>query len=239
MAVKTQTRGQIITTALRPLNQNIAAESREFLDTVLDVLEDLGYWRFLFASTTHQTVNTQQSVLFSASEFPAAALTDYSKGVSVASDAFPYNLTQLSKEAFDKLADGTTGDPTHFALEAGVPGSEKLFLFPTPVTGNLPLLTIKYYKIINHPLVDTDNMQTGMGIPSKMNPTLIAGIRAEAMLSSDDPRWIRTQADFLGKVVVNMVGNDDFFDEKESRLDRSSLIEKVIAAMSVLGAGRG
>jgi len=72
-----------------------------------------------------------------------------------------------------------------------------------------------------------------------MNPTLIAGIRAEAMLSSDDPRWIRTQADFLGKVVVNMVGNDDFFDEKESRLDRSSLIEKVIAAMSVLGAGRG
>jgi hypothetical protein len=235
VAVQTLTKSQVMSRSLRVTGQSVSAQTREFLDHGLDKIAQLGYWGFLYKTTTHQTVNAQQSVLFSASEFPSAALTDYHKGLSISSAASPFRLTQLSKEEFNAVADGETGNPTHFALEKGSPGSEKLWLFPTPVTGTLPLLTLNYYKIILHPDSDTDNMQTDVGLPSGFNTVLEDWIRAETLWVENDTNAQVFEAKFLRGVASLIIENDDFFNESQSRVDRSSLIEKIASLFPTTG----
>lgn len=83
------TRGDIITQALKVVgNTNLTTEAAAWLDKKLFELKTAGsgYWRFLAAETTHQTVNNQYKALFSANEWPATALTNYNKGLSIWSD---------------------------------------------------------------------------------------------------------------------------------------------------------
>jgi hypothetical protein len=226
MAGKTLT--QLITTALRTVGDtNLTAEALEWFDEVQDEIEQKAFWRWLYKSTTHQTVNNQRSVLFSASEFPSAALADYSKGLRISSNQEPYNLDMLSKADFDKITP-VTGAPEVYALEGGAPGSEKLWLHPTPITGatTLPLLTLDYYKQITRATGGSDDVQVTLGIPRRFNAAIINGLIAIGSMERDEKRALRFLDLFEKKITGLIIENDDFFTDKESRFDRSSLLQK-------------
>lgn len=222
------TRTQVIDAVLKTIKDpNLTTEAIEWMDEVFDQIETKAFWRFLYASTTHQTVNNQNEVLFSDSEFPAAALANYSKGIQITSDQAPYMLTMQSKAAMDARTP-ETGAPTHFALEGGAIGSEKLWLFPTPVTGatTLPLLTINYYKQISRPSTGSDDLQVDLGIPRRFNAAIKEGMRAIGLMDVNESRAETRQDRFNEKLADLIIDNDDFFNTVESRFDRSSLLQK-------------
>lgn len=180
------TRTQFITILLRTVGDtSLTSEAADALDLVLYDLESRANWVFLEAGTTYQTENNTSGVLFSASKWPSAALTNYSKGMNIASSLPPYHLTPISKQAFNIMHDGTTGAPTHFAVF-----NETLHLFPTPVTGatTLPILAIFYHKTITVPTQDSDVLETTIGIGSKYLPHLMTGVIHRLLQEENDDR---------------------------------------------------
>jgi hypothetical protein len=220
----------LITRALRTVgDSSLTAEAPDWFDEVQDLIEQKAFWRFLHKSTTHQTVNNQKSVLFSASEFPTAALTDYSKGLFISSDQAPYKLEMLPKATLIALPPAT-GAPTHYALEGGIPGSETLWLYPTPITGatTLPLLTLEYYGQITRLTVVADDIQDTLGIPRRFNAAILDGLRAIGLLEISETRAQIMFNRFQEKLAGLIIENDDFFTHKESRFDRDSLLQKAL-----------
>jgi hypothetical protein len=225
-----KTVNDLITRALRTIKDtNLISEGEDWFDEVQDQIEQKAYWRFLHRSTTHQTVDGQQSVLFSASEFPAAALTDYSKGLFISSNQAPYKLEMVSKQTLIGLKPAT-GAPQRYALEAGVPGSERLWLHPTPVTGatTRPLLTLEYYAQITRSTLLADDVQTDLGIPRKFNAAIVDGLRAIGLLEIGNTGAAQMAASFQAKLSGLIIENDDFYTHEESRFDRDSLIKKAL-----------
>lgn len=232
------TRGELLDQALKLLgNANELANSRNWLNNILYEIESVGFWEFLEAETTYQTENNVGSVAFSASKWPAAALTDYSKGMSIYS-AEPRRLVQVSKEAFDEMSDGSTGNPRFFALR-----TDTLYLYPTPVTGTLPLLTVKYLKEITLPTDDSDDMETVTGIKPKYHKFLIDGVVSEGFQFDNDNRYDRQRALFDRHLTVMLKDNEDFVSYKESIYDKKTLIRTtqqptgVVDRSSVPGGG--
>jgi hypothetical protein len=188
------TRLELVTIALRTVGDtSLTAEAAVAIDIVLEEIENLTNWWFLEKITTYQTENNVSSVAFSASKWPAAALTDYSKGMEISSVNAPYNLIPVSKHILDALNDGTSGNPRFFALY-----NEILYLFPIPTTGSLPLLTIKYYKNVTLPTADGDVIETVVGINKKYLPFIISGLISYMTQEEDDTR------DFRSKLTENL-----------------------------------
>jgi len=178
------TRLELITIALRTVGDtSLGTEAIEALNNSLREIEALNRWVFLEASTTYQTENTIQNVAFSASKWPSAALTDYSKGMRIKSVSKPYILTPKSKDALDANKDGSTGLPKEFAIR-----EDTVYFNPTPVTGLIPLLTIEYYKTISIPSADDDVIKTVTGLPDKYLPVLILGVIDKMIKEIQDGR---------------------------------------------------
>lgn len=209
------TRGEIITEALLIVGDpSRTSEAALWLNWVLYELESLGHWRFLETETTYQTETGVGSVLFSANKWPAAALTDFSKGMSVFSGE-GRNLLPVSKSDLDEMNDGTTGNPRVFSL-----WNETLYLYPEPITNFLPLLTIKYYQEITVPTSDADDMETVSNIKPKYSSLLIAPVAAMGLKVEDDDRdQMYTEIWLKVNLPTMMKDNMDFFRYRDSKDD--------------------
>ena len=177
-------------------------------------LESRAYWAWLQTSTTHQTVNTQDETAFSASEFPAAALADYTKGMIVASDE-PARLTELPFPTLDALRkdDAATGNPRSFAIQA-----ETLYLHPKPVTSTLPVLTLTYNKTQVLPTATTDDIETATLIPEKYQAYLVEDVMSGLYFSQGN----ESQGNYFRQiydrnVAVMIADNGDYRDIERAR----------------------
>lgn len=159
--------------------------------------------------------------------FFTLALTNYSKGLQISSDQKPYRLTMISKAALDKQRPAT-GAPSHYALEGGKPGREKLSVWPTPITGaeSLPLLILNFYENIKRSTSGSDDVQDDLGIPRRFNEAIINGLIAKGTRERDENRHFKFLEEYRAETARLIIENDDFFTDKESRFDRSSLIQK-------------
>lgn len=216
------TRTQLITKALQMHgNTGLSTVAIDWLDRVLWEMEAAGYWKFLETQTTYQTENNTQSVAFSTSKWPSAAITDYSKGLALTSDE-PRQLQQVSKQAFDEMDDDATGNPRYFAL-----WNKTVYLYPTPVTGSLPLITVRYFKEMTHPTQDADDMETVCGILPKWQGFVLNGVVAEGLAYSVDERAPFYRQLWKENLLTMLVDNEDISTYKESRMDRPSMFLKV------------
>ncbi len=192
------TRTGIINQSLAILGDSTLATSAiDWFANCLYEIEAAGFLTFLEKQTTYQTENGVQSVAFSASKWPAAALTDYSKGMYIYSSE-GRKLEEISKEAYDVRNIGETGYPKYFTIFADV-----LYLYPKPVTSYLPLLTVHYYKQISLPAQGTDELST-IGIKTKYQSSLIWGVLKFAGMYNSDDRASAFQQNWdaaLGKLV--------------------------------------
>jgi hypothetical protein len=197
------TRTQLVTQALAILgNTTLTTDAANWVNDILYELEASGLWKFLESTTTYQTEDTVQSIAFSASKWPAAALTDYSKGMFIESSE-PRKLEYLPKEDFLSLVDGSTGTPTHFSV-----WNSTLYLFPTPATGALPLLTIHYYKEITVPTGDSDDLETVCNIKPKWQSFLKYGIIALGMAYENDSRFEKFQTLWEARIEAMKADNE-------------------------------
>lgn len=212
------TRGDIITQALRVVGDtSLTTEAADWVDNVLLEIDSVGFWRFLSKETTLQTQHTVWGINFSDPKWPAAALTDYSKGMSIWSDE-PRGLTRISKAAFDKGYDASTGNPEFFAL-----WQDAVYLWPTPVTGSLPLLTVQYYQEITLPTADADDIETVVGIKPKWQGFLIDGVIAEGFSYMEDPRRDNYMQIWQRHLGMMLKDNEDFSTPVEAQWDKPSV----------------
>lgn len=208
------TRQDILDRALKIVGEdNLLADARVWLDSVLYDLEARGFWRFLETPTTYQTENNVNTKTFT-----ELSMTNYSKGLAILSDE-PRKLRQISKTAFDEADDGATGNPWLFAN-----WNESIWLYPKPVTGKLPILTLRYYKEVTIPTQDSDDMETVVGIKPKWQRYLIDGVIAEGLSYMADERYEQYKRQFDEKVAIMLADNEDYFTSRESTVDRPSLI---------------
>lgn len=202
------TRIQLVTQSLSVLGDTtLATDAANWVDDVLYEMATAGFWYFLEKEATYQTENTVANVLFSAAKWPSAAITDYSKGLIVTSDE-PRILKPLSKAQFEaKAASSVTGNPTHYTFwKAG------LYLYPTPVTDSLPIITVRYFKNITVPTGDADGIETITGMPTKWVKLLKWGIIAIGMAYKGDPRYGAFQQQWGRKLGLMLIDNKDYFN---------------------------
>lgn len=212
------TRGDIITQALKIVGDtSLTTEAAAWLDNILLEMETAGFWRFLAKETTYQTEDTVFKVAFSAAKWPSAALTDYSKGLSIWS-AEPRKLIRISKATFDDGYDATTGYPEFFAL-----WNDTLYLGSTPVTGSIPLLTVQYYEEITLPTADNDDIETVVGIKPKWHGFLVDGVIAEGFSYMYDDRFAQHRQIWERKLGLMLKDNEDYSTPDESEWDKSSV----------------
>lgn len=159
-------------------DENLTTEFPRWLDTVLRKLESVGKWEFLNAETTYQTENTVQSKTLA-----ALSITDYRKGIFINSPNWPYRLVKVPIDTIREMG-SRTGDPCVFAL-----WKDTLYFSPIPVTGNTPLLTIGYFKVMTLPTADDDDIETVTGMPSDwVESFLLDGVLGQGFLSEEDSR---------------------------------------------------
>lgn len=226
------TRLQLITRALRTVGDtSLTSEATDWITNVLNDIEAVGMWRFLYVTTTHQTETGVSSVAFSASKWPSAAITDFSKGLSISSTSTPFSLTLLSKDGYDRANDSSTGLPSHYAF-----ANETVFFYPIPVTGSLPLLTSKYYKEIPILTADGDDIETVTGIKPQWHPVIEAGVVLAGALEIEDGRVETFAAIYRQKLGAMILVNSDSFDTAEQSLDKSALLNR--SGLALFGAGQ-
>lgn len=230
------TRGEIITQALEVVGDiSLTTEAAAWLDKKLLELKTagLGFWRFLAAETTHQTEDAVYSVPFSATKWPAAALTNYNKGMSIWS-AEPRKLTRISKAIYDAGYDAAAGNPEFFAL-----WNKTLYLYPIPVTSSLPLLTIQYYKEITLPTSDGDDLETVVGIKENWQGFLINGVVSEGFRYMNDGRFANSRDLWKEQQGLMLKDNEDFSTPEEQEWDKPSLAVRQQQALAAVSAVRG
>ena len=203
-------RGDILTDALQVVgDQNLTTEARIWLNNALYELEGEGYFTFLQSSTTHQTVNDQVSAAFTASEWPSAALTTFSKGLEVVSGTPARKLLEVQKPGFDAMSDGATGAPRFFSL-----WNQTLFLYPTPVTGaqTLPLLTVYFFRKIVVPTDDSDELDAvaGANIPLKYHKYLVNAVAFQGLRFTGDDREDRYRQIWESNILEMKKDNADY-----------------------------
>lgn len=212
------TRLQLITQTLRIVGDpDLTTEAADWLNNVLYEMETSGYLKFLAKETTYQTENTVYNVAFSAAKWPSAAITDYSKGMRLWSDE-PKKLVRISKAAFDKGYDASTGNPSHFAI-----WNDKVYLWPTPVTNSLPLLTAQYYQEITVPTADGDDIETVVGILPKWQRYLINGMVSEGFDYMEDARYENRRGLWERNLALILRDNEDFVTSSEAQWDKPSI----------------
>lgn len=210
------TRSDLIVGALKIVGDtNLVSEARNWLDNVLYEIETMGYWRFLEKEITYQT-----EIGINNKTFTSILLTDYSKGLSVRSSEGRL-LIQTSKAGLDEMNDAAVGFPHFFSIWA-----DKLWLYPTPTTGKIPILTLKYFREMTVPTSDADDMELTTGIKPKWQRFLIDGIISEGFAYQDDQRSGNYRQLFDRHMMIMRRDNEDFSSIKESTFDKSSLIRR-------------
>ena len=148
-------------------------------------------WKWLEATTTYQTENGVFSIAFSASKWPAAALTNYSRNMRIVSSASNGDGGSLELSSVDilmgkKLNFPETGVPREFAIF-----NNTLYLHKTPITGSLPLLTLYYQKILDFTNFSTSSdMTTFFGIKESYHVFFIDAILAKVFSRIGDTREV-------------------------------------------------
>ena len=205
------TRTQLVAIALRTVSDtSLTAEAAAALDIILEFVETINRWNFLQATTTYQTEDTVGSVAFSASKWPSAALTNFSASMEILSASAPYRLESVKKELYNAMNSGETGLPSHYALHL-----KTLYLWPTPVTGTLPLLTLEYYKNITLPTSDSDVIETVVGIDKKMLPMLINGVIWYMSREEGEEKSTQFLKAFYSSIISSILvdSNEDIVDD--------------------------
>lgn len=161
------------------------ARGLEWFNNVLDNLETKGAWKFLRGTTTHQTENAADNILFSASKWPAAALTNYSKEMTISTSAGPRkSLKKVSNMEMQALrAEGTTGYPEYFNIY-----NDTLNLFPQNITDFLPLLTLYFLTEFTRATAQEDDLETDLSIPLRYHQYFITGVLWQVMADTRDER---------------------------------------------------
>ncbi len=209
------TRGELITRTLRLVGDtSLTDQARDALDDIFLKIESIGYWEYLQNSTTYATVNVIDSVTLA-----GLSITDYSKGMWASSSSKPYKLDRISHEAMKELqGDGATGAPGEMSML-----SDTVFLYPQPVTGDLPTLTFHWFKQTSLPTDDGDELSTTPGIPKKYHSFLIDGVAATLLLQQDDTNSQLFIQSFLAGVSIMILDNADFTPDAGKRVDEEVL----------------
>jgi hypothetical protein len=231
------TRLELITAALKiGADTTLGTEALDWLNNILTEYEASGLWRALEAETTYQTENNVASVAFSASKFPAAALTDYSKALMISSDE-PRELVYKSFSQLKVLAaDGATGNPKFFTIRGA-----KLYLHPTPVTGSLPILTLYYYKDMTLPTADGDDIETVCGVVRKHQGFIIDGLMSYifAYLGETDKAQAARAIWLQHHIPIMLLDNKDYYDEEEQKREQPELAAaELLSQQAPQGGGR-
>lgn len=217
------TRLELINRALKVIGDEStgsATDAETWVDLILYELESLDLWKFLQATTTYQTENTVDNVAFSAAKFPSAAITDYSKGMSVSSSLSPFGLQYVSFLEFKQIHGSEQGAPEIYSF-----WNETLWLHPTPITGSgtLPLLSLYYYKNITVPTADDDELSdpAKSNVPKKLHPALLKGVIAYGMSEIGDGSnldWATLFAQTVTSILA--VDNTDIHSIETDRYTR-------------------
>lgn len=208
-------RGQLITRALRFIGDtSLTDECRDALDDILLKIETIGYWGYLHSSTTYATTNATDSVTLT-----ALSITDYSKGMWGSSSSKPYKLERLSHETMKELqGSGETGAPENMSMF-----SNTVYLFPQPVTGDLPTLTFHWFKQTTLPTDDGDELNTTPGIPIKYHSFLIDGVAGVVLQQQDDDNSTAFIQNFIAGLQVMIVDNADYTPDAGKKVDEEML----------------
>lgn len=198
----------VLTRALRVVGDTaLTTQALEWLENVLYEIESVGCFRFLEASSSQATSNATDNYALPAS---------YSKGLFITSSE-PRVLIQVSKHALEEMKiSGETGNPKFFAI-----WDNKYYLYPTPVTGSLPTLTLWFFEKITIPTSGQD-LNTVTGVPAKWTKYVIDGVISEGFAYSDDNRLESARAKFEQNLLVMVRENEEFYRFREAQVDRPS-----------------
>ncbi len=198
----------LLNRALRVVGDTgLTTQALEWLENVLYELESVGNWRFLETSATQVTSNAVDNYALPAT---------YSKGLFVTSDE-PRVLIQVPKHVFEEMKQSAeTGNPKFFAI-----WDNKVYLYPKPVTGALPTLTLWFFEKITIPTSGQD-FNTITGIPAKWNKYAMDGVISEGFAYTDDTRQDQARGKFEQDILVMVRENEEFFRFREAQVDRSS-----------------
>lgn len=213
------TRLEFITSALRIVGDTTkTTEGIEWLRDVFTDFEARDLWRFLEQETTYQTETTVDSIALSATKWPSAAITDYSKGLFISSAVAPYGLKYLPQVEFKRMHTNETGNPTTFSI-----WDDTVWLHPTPVTNFLPLLTVGYFGDIVLPTADGDELSdvTKTGLPKKLHSILMQGVVAKGMAEIKDPRWADWQNLYTQSIeLIAKPDNSMYYTDSDENFGR-------------------
>ena len=198
------TRTQLMTRCLEVIGDStLTTQASEWLDNILLEIDGLGYWRFTEGTDTIATTNN-------AGDYAEPTL--YSKGLIITPGVAGKPLTQTS--LWGLLAartDARTGPPEQFALF-----NARVYVYPTPVTGNLPVLQCFFYKQITLPTDSSTDLVTLTGIKQKWHKYLLDGMIAQGLKHIDDERQDAAQAQWDQDKVIMVGDNEEFRSQRET-----------------------
>lgn len=197
-------------------NEDFDTDFNDWLDEILLEIQSFNnvYWDFLQASTIYNTVNNTNTVSFSTLGIDG----DFSKGLTISSSLVPLALDPLPKESIDSVLGSDTGNPIYFSRH-----NSNLYFFPTPVTGNLPVLTLKYYKDISLPTDDSDDVNTVTGMNDSWNQIIIKGLKWKALDEIDDIRVTSMRRMFEQGVLSMAQNSADIIEDDKEKFDRKNI----------------
>lgn len=181
----------------------LTTQASEWLDNILLEIDGLGYWRFTEATDTIATTDL-------AGDYAQPTL--YSKGLIITPGVGAKPLHQTSLYALlAARTDARTGAPEQFALF-----NSKVYVYPTPVTGTLPVLQCFFYKEITLPTDSSTDLATLVGMKQKWHKYLLDGMIAQGLKHIDDERQDQAQAQWDQDKVIMMADNEEFRSPKET-----------------------
>jgi len=194
-------------------DSTLTTQASEWLDNILLEIDGLGYWRFNEDTDTITTVDSIGDYAQPAS---------YSKGLIITPGTIGKPLDQVSLHTLlDARSDSATGTPTMFALFNG-----RVYVYPTPVTGSLPVLQCYFYEQITLPTDSVTDIETLVGIKKKWHKYLLDGMIAQGLKHIDDERQGEAQALWDQDKVIMMADNEEFVTPREKEMDRPTEVIK-------------
>ena len=184
-------------------DSTLTTQASEWLDNILLEIDGLGYWRFTEATDTIATTNA-------AGDYAQPTL--YSKGLIITPGVAVKPLHQTSLFGLlSARSDSRTGAPEQFALF-----NSRVYVYPTPVTGTLPVLQCFFYKELTLPTDSSTDLATLVGIKVKWHKYLLDGMIAQGLKHIDDERQDGAQAQWDQDKVIMMADNEEFRSPRET-----------------------
>lgn len=208
------TRQQLMDRCLEVVGDStLTTQASEWLDNILLEIDGLGYWRFNEATDTIATTD-------GAGDY--AQPTTYSKGLIITPGTTGKPLLQVPLHTLlDARSDSATGTPTMFSLF-----KDRVYVYPTPVIGSLPVLQCFFFEQITLPTDNSTDIQTLVGIKKKWHKYLLDGMIAQGLKHIDDERQSEAQALWQQDIVIMMADNEEFVTPREKEMDRPTEVLK-------------